>query len=689
MVSFALLSSCAQSGGGDELTPIIGSEFGETIIIETPESKSGNSQDSMPPETLLPEVVEVTERFEPLPTPDFPKPDERRFVVKSEDSSLLADEIIALGGEIQIVFELGDQKYFLVSESLADKLLSDSSIAGLKVAEATNLVRDTSESVTARQSDAPWNLDILDGTTSSRLNNTYNYSSDGRGVPVYIVDSGVSPTGDFLLSSGFTPYGLDTDDCAGHGTHVAGIVGSTSFGVAKGATIVPIKVFWNEFANCESTTDYYLALAINWIINNHPVGPGVINMSLGGIASNESFLLEDVIAFAKSKGLVVVAAAGNEGVDACNTTPARVANLAVGASTPSDSRAEFSNYGRCVHVYAPGTEIESNSRNGGSVFLNGTSMAAPHVSGLVARLISAGNSDPVATIRRLSLPLISGSNAGEPGKVVSLIEVSAPGAPAYLSAYLNQNTVLLEWSKVPNATRYQVEGRSSSNATWLLLSDTTTGEQFRVNISRGTRSTRLDFRVMAINEYGKSPFVTASLDVPATETATTSTLPPTTSTTVPKTATTSTLPPTTSTTVPKTTTTSTTTTTTTVPKTTTTTNQTPTLDSDSLSKSSMVLQSNIGSNSVYWTVRVRDPFGGRLNGNAVGARLCPTTSSWPDGAGCTGATAYGQGNNVDRTYTFFFLISPDAPTGQWLGRIFGPVSNQPDIIGLSRITVTR
>jgi hypothetical protein len=133
------------------------------------------------------------------------------------------------------------------------------------------------------------------------------------------------------------------------------------------------------------------------------------------------------------------------------------------------------------------------------------------------------------------------------------------------------------------------------------------------------------------------------------------------------------------------------TTTTTAPTTTTTvatTNQTLTLDSDSLSKTSMVLQSNISSNSVYWTVRVRDPFGGRLTSSTVGARLCPTTSSWPDGAGCTGATSIGQGNNVDRTYTFLFLISPDAPTGQWLGRIFGPVSGQLDIIGLSRITVT-
>jgi hypothetical protein len=119
-----------------------------------------------------------------------------------------------------------------------------------------------------------------------------------------------------------------------------------------------------------------------------------------------------------------------------------------------------------------------------------------------------------------------------------------------------------------------------------------------------------------------------------------------------------------------------------------TTNQILTLDSDSLSKTSMVLQSNTNSNSVYWTVRVRDPFGGRLTSSIVGARLCSTVSSWPDGAGCTGATSIGQGNNVDRIYTFLFLISPDAPNGQWLGRIFGPISGQPDIIGQSRILVT-
>jgi len=148
--------------------------------------------------------------------------------------------------------------------------------------------------------------------------------------------------------------------------------------------------------------------------------------------------------------------------------------------------------------------------------------------------------------------------------------------------------------------------------------------------------------------------------------------------------------------VPTTTTTTTTTippTTTTVRPTTTTSTTTvatgsPSLVSDSLSKSSMVLQSNINSNSVYWTVRVQDPFGGRLTSATVGARLCPTTASWPDGPGCTGATSTGQGNSLDRTYTFLFLISSDAPMGQWLGRIFGPVSGQPDIIGLSRITVT-
>lgn len=81
--------------------------------------------------------------------------------------------------------------------------------------------------------------------------------------------------------------------------------------------------------------------------------------------------------------------------------------------------------------------------------------------------------------------------------------------------------------------------------------------------------------------------------------------------------------------------------------------------------------------------------GGRLSSTSVGARLCPVTSSWPDGLGCTGATSSGVGNVWDRTYTFLFLISPDAPVGEWRGRIFGPVSGQPDIIGNSRLLVSR
>jgi hypothetical protein len=115
----------------------------------------------------------------------------------------------------------------------------------------------------------------------------------------------------------------------------------------------------------------------------------------------------------------------------------------------------------------------------------------------------------------------------------------------------------------------------------------------------------------------------------------------------------------------------------------------PSLESDSLSKNSMVLQSNINSNAVYWTVRVRDPFGGRLSSAVVGARLCPESSTWPDGPGCTGASSVGSGNSLDRTYTFLFLVSPDAPLGQWLPRMFGPVSGQPDVIGRARISISR
>ena len=109
--------------------------------------------------------------------------------------------------------------------------------------------------------------------------------------------------------------------------------------------------------------------------------------------------------------------------------------------------------------------------------------------------------------------------------------------------------------------------------------------------------------------------------------------------------------------------------------------------SDSLSLNSINLQSDLNRNAVYWTVRLRDPIGGRLPSSLVGARLCPISSSWPDGPGCTGASANGSGNNVERTYTFLFLISPNAPAGQWVPRMFGPVTGQPDVVGNARIQV--
>jgi len=223
-----------------------------------------------------------------------------------------------------------------------------------------------------------------------------------------------------------------------------------------------------------------------------------------------------------------------------------------------------------------------------------------------------------------------------------------PGAPRNLSVAVAGSDTNLSWVSPTDSgggviTDYIVEYWARGGSSWARLSD---GVSTSTAVTiRNLPSNVYSFRVAAVNSAGIGSFVQSG-DV-SVGTSTTST-----------------------------------TTTTTVPA------GPLTLDSDSLSVSSMVLQSNINSNAVYWTVRVRDPFGGRLTSSQVGARLCPVTSSWPDGLGCTGATANGSGNNVDRTYTFLFLISPSAPTGQWLPRMFGPVTGQPDIVGNARVAVS-
>lgn len=234
-----------------------------------------------------------------------------------------------------------------------------------------------------------WGLDRVDQRLLP-LNSSYDdLNNSGFSIPIYIVDSGIyAEHSEFTgrVAPGVTTItdGYGTWDCNGHGTHVAGISAGSNFGVAKTATLIPVRVL-----GCNGSGTYSGVIAgLDWIAANHPAGvPAVVNMSLSGPASSS---LDTAVNNLISRGITVVVAAGNAAADACSYSPARVsAAITVAATSSDDSRANYSNFGSCVDLFAPGTSITSAWNNGvtGSAVASGTSMAAPHVAGVIARFL--------------------------------------------------------------------------------------------------------------------------------------------------------------------------------------------------------------------------------------------------------------------------------------------------------------
>ena len=252
---------------------------------------------------------------------------------------------------------------------------------------------DQKVSIDATQSGATWGIDRID-QTSLPLSTTYNYTSTGSGVDAYVIDTGILGTHtEFTgrVKSGYSAIsdGRGTSDCDGHGTHVAGTVGGLNYGVAKAVSLVPVRVL-----NCVGSGSTSGVIAgINWAITNHQPGvKAVANMSLGGgISKSMDTAVNNLI----KDGVVVVVAAGNSYQSACNSSPARVpAAITVAASASNDVFASFSNYGKCVDIIAPGVGITSAwfTSDAATNTISGTSMAAPHVAGAVARALSVNRS---------------------------------------------------------------------------------------------------------------------------------------------------------------------------------------------------------------------------------------------------------------------------------------------------------
>ncbi len=224
-----------------------------------------------------------------------------------------------------------------------------------------------------------WGLDRID-QRSLPLSGSYNYTTAASAVRAYVIDTGIyTAHGNFggRAHNVYDAFGGNGQDCNGHGTHVAGTIGGATYGVAKGALLRGVRVL--DCNGSGSTSG--IIRAVDWLRTNH-IKPAVANLSLGG---GYSSTLNSAVTNLANAGVSVAVAAGNENANACNVSPASASNvLTVAASNKTDTRASFSNYGSCVETYAPGVAVTSTWSNGGTNTISGTSMATPHVAGVMA-----------------------------------------------------------------------------------------------------------------------------------------------------------------------------------------------------------------------------------------------------------------------------------------------------------------
>ncbi|MEV4348951.1 S8 family peptidase [Actinoplanes sp. NPDC049596] len=302
------------------------------------------------------------------------------------------------GGQVRQSFTSINAYESGMSEYQAKRLAASPDVAYVEQNQTVSLL--------ATQANATWGLDRID-QRNRPLSTTYSYTTTGSGVTAYIIDTGIRYThSDFggRASYGYDAVGSGGVDCNGHGTHVAGTVGGTTYGVAKAVRLVGVRVL-----NCSgSGTTAGVIAGVNWVTTN-AVKPAVANMSLGGGVSST---LDSAVSRSITAGVTYALAAGNSNANACNSSPARVAAaITVGATTSTDARASYSNYGTCLDIFAPGSSITSDwyTSNTATNTISGTSMASPHVAGAAARVLSAS---PGLTPAQVRDSLVNGATTG-------------------------------------------------------------------------------------------------------------------------------------------------------------------------------------------------------------------------------------------------------------------------------------
>jgi len=324
-----------------------------------------------------------------------PVPGRYIVVLKSDaaDPAAMAAEVVRNhGGQLHHTYKRA-LKGFAAS-------LPESALQGLRNHPQVDFI-EQDQTVSLRQAVSPqnqatWGLDRID-QADMPLDTQYHFNHTGAGVHAFIIDSGVRAdhvefSGRLVPGFSSVADGNGTADCNGHGTHVAGTVGGTTWGVAKGVRIVPVRVL-----DCAGTGTWSAVIAgIDWVASS-ALRPAVANMSLGGAVSAA---VNAAVANAVARGVTMVVAAGNSNADACTASPASEPTaITVGASTSLDYRASFSNWGSCVDVFAPGAGITSawNTSSSATNTIGGTSMASPHAAGAAALILqSTPSASPAA-----------------------------------------------------------------------------------------------------------------------------------------------------------------------------------------------------------------------------------------------------------------------------------------------------
>jgi len=284
-----------------------------------------------------------------------------------------------------------------MSDAARNGLLRDARVSRVELDGVARAIADPTT-----QSNATWGIDRID-QRALPLSGTFTYTNTGSGVTAYIIDTGIDyGHAEFggRATLGYDAFGGTGVDCNGHGTHVAGTTGGTTYGVAKAVTFKAVRVL-----DCGGSGTWSGVIAgLDWVTANH-AGPAVGNMSLGGGASAS---VDDAVKRTIASGVAMAVAAGNGNVagraqDACKYSPARVPEaMTIGATTKTDAKTSWSNYGNCVDWFAPGSGITSawiGSGNTETNTISGTSMAAPHTAGVAALYLQSNTGASPQTVR--------------------------------------------------------------------------------------------------------------------------------------------------------------------------------------------------------------------------------------------------------------------------------------------------